>query len=440
MGLLALIFSVVVDAIRPLRGRPQAAWPDEDASITALDDDAADPLAEVPYDPLRDSPAAAATSWGAEPGAPTLLYVPHPLERHALRLLDWVTSRQEPELEGELASGRPGDPASGLATGTAQWDGDRPGVAASLPGVVPRRVSLAGWLVVVAVPVVLVALAQALLSVIAGFFVFLLHVGILYLTVGLGAFYRIFSELQLLIGAGEERSARLVLARWVAAGSGGATAAPRAGVSSDGPLGPSEAGAAAAAAGAGVGAAGMAAPARARDTAMPLAGLATAQAVLAAYRDVFAPLFWYAVLPGAVGPVLYLFARFAACHSFPAARSAYQWLDWIPLRLASLGFALVGQFEDTVFCLRSVSPVRAGAAATADPYLHQRLLLLPVTGGALGFRLTDAGVDAQLRVQAPDLDLPGVEREASSLRPVSGLLLRSAVVWVGIYLLMILLS
>ena len=392
MGLIALILSVVVDAIWPLRGRPQALSSDEEVRDRSLDDDAADPLAEVPYDPLSDSAAGGPSSAQAASAAPAVPYLAHPLERYALRLIDWMADD------------------------------------ASVDGGVRRHLSVPGWLVVVGIPVVLVVLAQAILGAVAGLLVFALHVAVLYLTVGLGAFHRQFSELQLLIGAGEERSARLVLARWMAAGSAGLRAADAAGAEAapaDHPSGSDPAGAT------GTSDAGTSDA----DSALPLAGVATAHAVLAAYRDVFAPLFWYAVLPGAIGPVLYLFARFAACHSLPFARIAYYWLDWIPLRLASLGFALVGQFEDTIFCLRAVGAIRAAIAATGDAYLHQRLLLLPVAGGALGCRLTDAGVDAQLRMHALDLDLPGFDQEASSLRGVSGLLLRSGVVWVGIYLL-----
>ena len=171
---------------------------------------------------------------------------------------------------------------------------------------------------------------------------------------------------------------------------------------------------------------------------LTLAASAAGHAILAGYREVFAPLFWYVVLPGAIGPVIYLFARFAACHSQPFARSAYYWIDWIPLRLASFVFAVVGRFEDTMYSLRAVGRIRV--ADDADPYLHQRLLLLPVAGGALGLRLADAGVDAHLRTHAPDLDLPGAEPEGSSLRSVSNLLLRSGVVAACTWLLVILLD
>lgn len=370
MGLIALILSVVIDAIWPLRGRAQDAQADVPARDTSLDA-SADPLGDVPYDPLADpltEPVADPTADPlSEPATkPATKPVPHPLQRHALRLIDWISQD----------AGAAAKPGAG------------------------RQLSMPGWLVVVGIPVALVAIVQALAGALSGFFVLVLHVAVLYLSVGLGSFHRQFSELRLLVGAGEEESARAVLARWI--GAGGARMAG--------------------------------------DASQPLAGLATAHAILAAYRDVFAPLFWYAVLPGAIGPVLYLFARFAACLSHPFAWSAFYWLDWIPLRLTALAFALAGQFEDTIFYLRAVGGIRPQPSDSTDPFLHQRLLLLPVAGGALGLRLTDDGVDAQLRRHVPDLDLPGAEPEASSLRPVAGLLLRSGVIGIGIYVLVNLLG
>ena len=383
MGLIALLFSVLLDALRPVRGRSRSRRYGEEDDEHDEDDEDGLSSTVAGQRPVPGSAAAAAA--GADAG------LPHPLQRHALRLIDWMSSD---------------DADSG--------------------GTVGRHLSAPGWVVAVGIPVVLVAGAEAVLGVLGGFFVFLLHVFVLYLTVGLGSFYHRFLELQLLIGAGEERSARRVLQRWMAAGTGGHRV-------DDGEAAMNRAAAA-----------GHAPEAGGSGTSR-LARPATVQAVLAAYRDVFAPLFWYALLPGAIGPVLYLFARFAACHSYPFARTAYDWIDWIPLRLASIGLALAGQFEDAVFSLRAVSGVRTQGGertrqgpepeAAPDPFLHQRVLLLPVAGGALGLRLTDAAVDAVLRMHAPDLDLTEADAEPSSLRPAADLLLRSSVLWVSLYLL-----
>lgn len=374
MGLIALILSVVVDAIWPLRGRGPGRADDDFAvdpydlaseSLGATGGLAADMpdgdlIDEPPYDPVADVGVVAPPEGSS---GPAVTVAAHPLQRHALRLLGW------------LAPEEPG------ATGSR------------------RRLGAPGWVAMVGIPVLLVAVAQAILGAIAGILVLLLHVAVLYYTVGLGAFHRRFSELRLLVGAGEMGSAQLALARWIASDCTGRTR---------------------------------------RDTrwAEPLPEAAAAHAVLAAFREVFAPLFWYAVLPGAIGPVLYLFARFAACFSYPFAVRALYWLDWIPLRLAALGFAVVGQFEDTVFALRTVSGIRPPMAESTDPTLHQRLLLWPTAGGALGLRLGDAEVEARLREHAPELEPAGADPQAGSLQSVAGLLTRSAVVWLVAWLLL----
>ena len=87
---------------------------------------------------------------------------------------------------------------------------------------------------------------------------------------------------------------------------------------------------------------------------------AIAHALVAAHRHVFGPLFWYILLPGAVGPVLYRFAemlarRWGAAVAEGAARveepygcfasRAYRAIDWLPVRLSAAGFAIVGNFD-----------------------------------------------------------------------------------------------
>src|SRR4029078_1389132 len=87
------------------------------------------------------------------------------------------------------------------------------------------------------------------------------------------------------------------------------------------------------------------------------------------YRRVFATLFWFTLLPGPAGAVLYRAAALLAEHwrgdtrgedvtPIAKAREAFGrparrvlWLlDWIPVRLTALSFAVVGDFEDAVYC------------------------------------------------------------------------------------------
>lgn len=295
-----------------------------------------------------------------------------------------------------------------------------------------------GWFGVVGIPVIVVVVAGSLLGAVSGLLTLALHAGLLYLTVRLGPFYRLLSALRLLLGAGEAGSARVLLRRWDDESSMSAASA----ASAEPPF---------------------AAVARARDEAEadadadaessgPLVRDAIARVLLVAFRDVFAPLLCYFVLPGATGAVLYLFARQAAASGGGVARTAYALIDWIPLRVAAGTFALAGQFEETVFRLKAVSglnrhPAAAdsdgdgrGGGAVDDPYAHQRLFLLPVAGGALGLALTDAQTESELRHRAPDLELHGAEPSAGSMDAAAGLLGRSAAIGFGLYLLVVLLG
>src|SRR5262245_26932039 len=94
-----------------------------------------------------------------------------------------------------------------------------------------------------------------------------------------------------------------------------------------------------------------------------IARVAIEQGLLASHRHVFGTIAWFIVL-GPAGAVLYRasdmltakwgavgipeggeFGRFAARFHF--------WADWVPARLTALTFAVVGNFEDAVYCWRS---------------------------------------------------------------------------------------
>ena len=86
-----------------------------------------------------------------------------------------------------------------------------------------------------------------------------------------------------------------------------------------------------------------------------------------AQREVFGVVFWFVVLPGPCGPVLYrlaaeLEARWGrradeALEPFGRfARRAFVTLDWIPARLAAIGFAIAGNFEDAISSWRTHAP------------------------------------------------------------------------------------
>ena len=282
-----------------------------------------------------------------------------------------------------------------------------------------------GWLVVVGVPALVVIGLEWLAFALFSPLVLVLHVAVLLLTVTLGPFYRRFSALRLLIGAGEVQSADALIRRWESRAAG-VTPRPADAAVADEDSRDGE--------GALIGEPAMVA-------AMPgLERRAIAQSLLVSYRDVFAPLFWYLLLPGAVGAIIVHFARQAAVRSSGVSGPALAWIDWLPLRLLGLVFALVGKFEETLDTLRTVSPIAARAAGGADPYAHQRLLLLPVAGASLGLAIADADTVSTLKHAAPDIELPEAEAEAGAMQPAAGLLVRGTVVLLGLYLLILVLD
>jgi len=134
-------------------------------------------------------------------------------------------------------------------------------------------------------------------------------------------------------------------------------------------------------------------------TAGEIPKLAIEQGLTESYRHVFGTLFWFLVLPGPVGAVLYrltvlLTERWRGDAVTPMGHELGQfgqpvarllfWLDWAPVRLTAVTFAIVGDFEDAIYCWRT--------QAKAWPSLHDGILLASGAGalGALiGARLSD---------------------------------------------------
>lgn len=155
--------------------------------------------------------------------------------------------------------------------------------------------------------------------------------------------------------------------------------------------------------------------------------LAVEEALAASHRHVFAVLFWFMVLPGPSGAILYRLAGFLARRwagqgefgSF--ATRAYHAMEWPAVRLTAIAFAVVGDFEDAIYCWRTQ------ASNWADPRIG---IVLAAGAGALGVRLGMPLAFADGTVQArPDLGL-GEAADVPFLDSTVGLLWRSLVVWV----------
>ncbi|MDR3410035.1 MAG: CobD/CbiB family protein [Formivibrio sp.] len=166
-----------------------------------------------------------------------------------------------------------------------------------------------------------------------------------------------------------------------------------------------------------------------------IAKLTIEQGVIDSYRYVFGTIFWFVVLGWLVGPAGALVYR-AACllqqkwrNNVPFGAFATNILavmDYVPVRCAAAGFAIMGDFEDAVYCWR------VQAKQWAD---YDYGILLASAAGALGVRLGDAvHQDHTVRFR-PEMGL-GDTANADYLSSAVGLVWRSVLLWLTVILLL----
>jgi adenosylcobinamide-phosphate synthase len=157
-----------------------------------------------------------------------------------------------------------------------------------------------------------------------------------------------------------------------------------------------------------------------------VARLAIEEALLASHHHVFAPLFWFAIL-GPAGALLYRLSLYfrnawSADDSEAGAfghfaEAAFAVIDWLPVRLTAVSFAVVGNFEDAVYCWRS----------QADRWSNGSDGILLATGaGALGVRLGLPIDDGGGLGERPELGV-GDDADADFMQSAIGLVWRSLV-------------
>jgi cobalamin biosynthesis protein CobD/CbiB len=168
-----------------------------------------------------------------------------------------------------------------------------------------------------------------------------------------------------------------------------------------------------------------------------IAKAAIEAALLRAHREVFGVIFWFILLPGPAGALLYRLSaeiehywgrrtdeEFAAFGAFSAR--AFRFLDWLPVRFSAVGFAIAGNFEDAVAAWRTQARSWMDAGQG---------IVLASGAGALGVRLggpmpLDVGVDFR-----PELG-DGDEPDAEYLQSVLSLLWRTLIVWLVLLLML----
>jgi len=164
--------------------------------------------------------------------------------------------------------------------------------------------------------------------------------------------------------------------------------------------------------------------------------LAIEEALVTSHRRVFAVVFWFVLLPGPTGAILYRLAmslnerwsaqtgpELSAFGSF--ARRAFATLDWLPARFTAAAFAVVGDFEDAVYCWRTQ------ASNWPDPALG---VVLASGAGAMGVKLGMAILDGGVVADRPELGL-GEPADTGHLDSTVGLVWRALVMWLLLLLL-----
>ena len=248
------------------------------------------------------------------------------------------------------------------------------------------------WVLAVGVPSVLAGLVYWVVCSFSTVLAFVWLVGVLYVMVGFRQFSHHFTDIRQALETGDEIAAREKLAQWL----------------------------------------------RVEAATLPRTELlrqVIEHAVLAAHRHVFGVLicfgvFWALGL-GPSGAVFYRMAEYlsrnwrerpdgtpsAALRA--AARQAWELVDYLPARVTALGFAIVGNFEESVACWR-------GEAEQFAPGSDG--VLLAATSGALGVRLNRVaevhGGDVD-RIDDPRRAEPQISHLASAV----GLVWRSVVLW-----------
>ena len=246
-----------------------------------------------------------------------------------------------------------------------------------------RRHGIVGWLVAVLPWALAVGAAHYALAAVSPILALAFNVLILYLTLGFRQFSHYFTALQVAVRDGDMERARTLLDSW--RGASGVT-----------------------------------------YTREEVIRLAIEEALIASHRHVFGVLLWYLLLPGPAGAVLYRLAAYFAWRwknlgTFGQfSQRVFRLLEWPAVRLSAAAFAVVGDFEDAVYCWRMQ------ARTWIDP---EASIVLAAGAGAMGVRLGMPVQDIDGLNPRPELGV-GDPADAPFLDSTVGLLWRAVVLWV----------
>lgn len=241
------------------------------------------------------------------------------------------------------------------------------------------------WCLAVLPPLLLLGALYALLYSVSPLLAWILNVAVLYLTMGFRQFSHFYTDIQLALRLGDVERARALLAEWQGR-----------------PV--------------------------SRCSPMDIARLSIEAALAASHRHVFAVLLWFVLLPGPLGAMLYRLSCLLAEHwqqrgagdAFGKfSQQIFAIVDWLPVRVTAAAFAVVGNFEDAVYCWRSQ------ATQWDDPELG---IVLSSGAGALGVRLGVPSIEADALAESGELGL-GEAADADFMQSAVGLVWRAIVLW-----------
>lgn len=258
------------------------------------------------------------------------------------------------------------------------------------------------WLLAAGTPVFGVSLLYWVLLWLHPFFAWLACVAVLYLTLGFRRFSHDYSAIQTALREHKLESAREILSAWC-------------GFSCQA-LNESE-----------------------------LASVTIEQALLASVRNVFGVVVWFVIFMlfglGPVGAILYRFALFLkvrwskqTADEFSEfgqfARQVAWMMEWLPMRLTAMMFAIVGDFEETIYCWRT--------QAKEWPDTEEGIVLAS-GAGALGVRLGLTLLIDDTPLHRPELGIDE-ETDVDFMQSATGLVWRALVFLLVLLLLMSLAS
>ncbi|WP_292932182.1 CobD/CbiB family protein [Noviherbaspirillum sp.] len=231
------------------------------------------------------------------------------------------------------------------------------------------------------------------------------NVLIAYLTLGFRHYSHYFTSIQLALNSGDETTARTLLAEWTRQNTAGMSVSE-------------------------------------------ISRIAVENALITSHRNVFGVFFWFIMPLGPAGAIMYRVAEYLArawnepehLKNEPFGRfatKAFYWIDWIPVRLTAIAFAIVGNFEDAVYAWRNF----------ADRWQDEAIgIILSAGGGAMGLRLgtanetaADIPVADAATVDSASAEpeaLPGEEATARALQSTVGLVWRALLLWMLLLLLL----